>query len=189
MAKKRRPSISTRSKRSEREAIDQFFALESSPPASVADELEIRAGTFPHPDELTDEALPAILWRMLRALACMGTFILHTNHLGDRQLYARLWRNDLREESFVATPRGLQGGFFLDLVGSGSDEDHALYLRYYASPASRRLNSKNGDKLPRKQRPTYDRDQFLPKCGSPFDTGPRFHPKKWRAPKPEKYMR
>ena len=189
MAKKRRPSKPTRPKCEEREAIDQFFALESAPPAPVMDELEVRAGTFPHPDELTDEALPSTLWRMLRALAGMRTFILHTNHLGDRQLYARLWRRNLREESFVATPRGMHGGFFLDLVGSGSDEDHALYLRYHASTAARRLNAKQGEKLPRKQRPPYDRDRFLPKCGPPFDAVPPFHPKKWRAPKPEEYTR
>ena len=182
MAKKRRRAKRSSPKPSERGAIDEFFALESAPPAPVMDELEIRAGTFPHPDELPDEALPAMLWRMVRALACMRTFILHTNHLDDRALYARLWRNDLREESFVATPRGMHGGFFLDILGSGSDEDHALYLRYHATAASRRQHAKSGEKPPRKQRPPYDRDRFLPKCGLPFDAGPRFHPNKWHAP-------
>lgn len=188
MAKKRKPSKRIRPKRRESEAIAEFFAIESAPPASVLDELEIRGGTFPHPDELTDEALPAVLWRMLRALACMRTFVLHTDHLTDRQIYARLWRKDLREESFVHTPRSLSGGFFLDLVGSGSDEDHALCLRYYADLASRRRSARRGEKLPRKQRPPFNRDRFLPRCGPPFDAGPRFHPKKWRAPKPEDYI-
>ena len=182
MAKKHRPSKPTQTKRAERRAIDEFFALESAPPTPVMDELEIRAGTFPHSDELTDESLPATLWRMLRALACMRTFILHTNHLDDRSLYARLWRKDLREESFVATPCEMHGGFFLDMLGSGSDEDQALYLRYHATAASRRQHAKSGEKLPRKQRPPYDRDRFLPKCGVPFDAGPRFNPKTWRAP-------
>ena len=188
MAKKRRPSKRTEPKQSEAAAIDEFFALESAPPASVMDELEIRGCTFPHPDELTDEALPAVLWRMIRSLACMRTFVFHTDHFTDRQLYVYLWRDGLRE-SFVATPQGLNGGFFLDLIGSGSDEHHALYLRHYADTATRRRYAKRGEKLPRKQRPPFDRDRFMPKCGRPFDLGPAFNPKKWRAPKPADYLR
>ena len=102
MEKKRRPSKRTQSKPGEAAAVDEFFALESAPSASVMDELEIRGGTFPHPDELTDEALPAMLWRMICSLACMRTFVLHTDHFSDRQLYVYLWRDGLRE-SFVAT--------------------------------------------------------------------------------------
>ena len=188
MKKKRRPSKRTEPKQSEAAAIDEFFALESAPPASVMDELEIRGGTFPHPDELTDEALPAVLWRMIRSLACMRTFVIHTDHFTDRQLYVYLWRDGLRE-SFVATPQGLNGGFFLDLIGSGSDEHHALYLRHYADTATRRRYAKRGEKLPRKQLPPFDRDRFMPKCGRPFDLGPAFNPKKWRAPKPGDYTR
>ena len=186
MEKKRRPSKRTQPKPRKAAAIDEFFALESAPPTSVMDELEIRGGTFPHPDELTDEALSEMLWRIIRALACMRTFILHTDHLTDRHLYVRLWRDSLRDESFIATPRGMEGGFFLDILGD-SDADHVLYLRHYADTATRRRSAKGGEKLPRKQRPPFDRDRFTPKCGRPFDHGPTFNPKKWRAPKPTEY--
>ena len=182
MEKKRSPSKRTQPKPGEAAAIEEFFALESSPPASVMDELEIRSATFPHPDE----ALSANLWRMIRSLACMRTFIRHTDHLTDRQLYVRLWRDSLRDESFIATPRGMKGGFFLDILGD-SDADRVLYLRHYADTATRRRYAKRGEKLPRKQRPPFDRDRFTPKCGRPFDLGPAFNPKKWRAPKPTDY--
>jgi hypothetical protein len=113
MPKKRRPSKSSHaSGGSEPAAIEEFFALESAPPASVMDELELRGGAFPPPDELTDAALTGMLWRMLRSLACMGTFVRSTDHLSDRQLYERLWRDTLRDESFVATPARHEGRIF-----------------------------------------------------------------------------
>jgi hypothetical protein len=83
----------------------------------------------------------------------------------------------------------MKGGFFLDLVGSGSDDDYEIYARYYMNAAMRRFNQKQGMKLPRKQRPPFQRDRFLPKCGRPFDEGPPFDSQKWRAPKVEQYTR
>lgn len=187
MPKKRRSSKSSHDQPvSEAAAIDEFFALESAPPASVMDELELRGGTFPPPDELTDTALPAMLWRMLRSLACMGTFIRNTDHLTDRQLYVRLWRDTLREESHIPTPRGMNGGFFLSMV---PDEDYDTYARYYMSPGMRRMEEERGEKLPPKKRPPFKRDRHLPKCGRPFDEGPAFDPEKWRPPKVGDYVR
>ena len=51
------------------------------------------------PDELTDETISAKLWELLHNLAQTGFYVLHTNHLSDRELYAALWQRGLRDEA------------------------------------------------------------------------------------------
>src|SRR5439155_298942 len=48
-------------------------------------------------EEITDETLTPILWELLHNLALRGFYVLHTDHLSDRELYAELWTRGLRE--------------------------------------------------------------------------------------------
>ena len=52
----------------------------------------------------------------------------------------------------------------LDMVGSGSEEDIALYLKYYADEDERQRWAKEwpGDPVPPHEAPPFDRDRHLP---------------------------
>ena len=47
--------------------------------------------SLPPPDELADSALNAELCEVINALALMGAYLEHTDHLSDRELYLLLW--------------------------------------------------------------------------------------------------
>ena len=99
---------------------------------------------LPDPDAMDDSQLTAKLWQVIEALAGMDVFITSTDHLSDRQLYDRLWRQSLREE------KPFMPGFtdHLDLVSTGSEEDIHAWMKYYADEDTRR------DRL--KHFPDYD---------------------------------
>ena len=124
-----------------------------------------RAGFTPlPPDEITDEALAAILWKLLHELACRGFYALHTDHLSDGELYRALWRHGVREEA-ILPGKTARAAWFHDFIGSGSDEHTALWLRHYASEEDRARHARDWprDPLPPRERPPFDRDWRLPK--------------------------
>ena len=122
--------------------------------------------SFTPPKKLDDAALTAKLWEVIHALARLGTFLENTDHLSDRELYAQLWQESLRE-STPCLPPGSGWVCHLDLVGSGSDEDSDLYLRYYADERTR--EHWRGDfpepEIPPHEDPPFDRDRLLPRPG------------------------
>src|SRR5205814_1879297 len=128
------------------------------------DELQKSGVVLPPPDELTDEVLNPKLWELLHELACRGFYCLNTNHLSDREVYAALWRENLREPAFMPG-RSQTGGWFHDFVGSGSDEDTQLWLRFHADEEARERHAKlcPGDPMPTREQAPFNRDWRLPK--------------------------
>jgi hypothetical protein len=119
---------------------------------------------LPPPEELTDEALPAKLWELFHELACRGFYLLHTDHLGDRELYTKLWRENLHEPAILPGPSS-GGGWYHDFIGSGRTEEVFHWLRYYANDLEREkyaLQNPNQTLPPREQCP-FRRDRRLPK--------------------------
>lgn len=130
---------------------------------------------LPPPDTLSDEQVTTVFWRLLRVLAHMHVYVHRTDHLSDREVYAWLWSDALRE----AAPVGLKMNRHLDPLGSGDEASMAMYLRYYADDAMRHewQTSFPGDVLPERERPPHDRDRLLPKpelnpAGDQGDPGP-----------------
>src|SRR5205814_3724392 len=80
--------------------------------------------------------LTPILWELLHNLALRGFYILHTDHLNDRELYAALWERGLRDPAHLPG-RNPRGGWFHDFLGSWGEDDMQLWLRYYASDEDR----------------------------------------------------
>jgi hypothetical protein len=139
-------------------------AFEAQEESSLFDVLAKAGVALPPPDGLDDSQLTAKLWEVIDALALRRTFLLNTDHLSDRQLYAELW-NDLLRESFDLVPEELgEGFFFIDLVGSGSEEHIFLHLKHYADERDRRiwLEDWPDDPMPDHEDPPYDRDRLLP---------------------------
>ena len=137
---------------------------EEAPWTTHCQQLENASVSLPPPDSLQDEELTAKLWEVIQKLALLHVFIEQTDHLSDRELYTHLWTESLREET-KALPLTANSAYHIQMLGSGSEEDNLLYLKYYADAAFRRHWQKDfpGDPIPGHEDPPYDRDRLLPK--------------------------
>ncbi|HEX9255174.1 MAG TPA: hypothetical protein VF938_06500 [Candidatus Angelobacter sp.] len=148
---------------------------EKAPWTTHFQQLENAGVSLPPPDSLKDEEVTAKLWELIQKLALLHVFIEQTDHLGDRELYTHLWTNSLREET-KALPLAANSAYHIQLLGSCSEEDMLLYLKYYADDDFRRQWHKDwpNDPIPRHEDPRYDRDRLLPKpdYGEPTDGEP-----------------
>ena len=97
-------------------------------------------------------------------MSSLGAYLHNTNHLSDRELYSYLFHDALREPT-VLFPENPGFVYGLDVLGSGSDEDTTLYMRYHADEDYRRQWAKDFPdfEMPPRESPPYDRDKDLPK--------------------------
>lgn len=138
--------------------------LENGPFTTIFDQL-IRAGAhLPAPETLDDGRVHGVLWGVIRALADLRVFIESTDHLSDRELYAQLWHDTLREEVADVEPDE-SACCHVDLLGGWSEGDTQVFLRYYADDEWReRWRADFPDlHIPPREEPPYDRDRHLPK--------------------------
>ena len=148
---------------------------EEAPWTTHFQQLENAGVSLPPPDSLKDEELTAKLWEIIQKLALLHVFISQTDHLSDRELYTHLWTDSLREET-KAMPIVAGSAWHIELLGSYSEEDMQLFLKYYADDDFRRQWHKDWpkDPIPAHEDPPYDRDRLLPKAdyGEPTDGEP-----------------
>jgi hypothetical protein len=148
---------------------------EEAPWTTHFQQLENAGVSLPPPDSLKDEELTAKLWEIIQKLALLHVFISQTDHLSDRELYTHLWTESLREET-KAMPMAANSAYHIELLGSYSEEDMRLFLKYYADDDFRRQWHKDWpkDPIPRHEDPPYDRDRLLPKMdyGEPTEGEP-----------------
>jgi hypothetical protein len=147
----------------EEEFWGQVLAFENATWSKPFDAL-LKAGvTLPHPEELDEEELTEKLWDVINSLALLNVYLVNTDHLSDRELYEKLWNESLQEE-LVIQPNEPQYAAFLDMIGSGSEEDNSIRLKYYADEEDRRQWKSDWpeDPMPDHERPPYDRDARLP---------------------------
>ncbi len=149
------------------EVEEQFWQrivdFEKMPKGNYFQELVNAGFELTPPDAMNEAELRLRLWLLVEALAGFRVFLENTNHLNDRALYSRLWDKHLREET-VIIPLDEHSAFYVDLVGSGSDEDIQLYLRYFADDESRAqwLEDFPDYQMPTSETPPYTRDRDLP---------------------------
>ena len=143
--------------------LKHVAAYEEREESTLFDLLPQSGIPLPSPDELGDEEIGRKLWDVIHGLAQFGTFLHNTDHLSDRDLYIYLWSDALREPA-VLMPENSSYAYHIDLVGSGSEEDMHLNLKYYASNEERRqwLKDWPTDTIPDREKPPYDRDRRLP---------------------------
>jgi hypothetical protein len=144
--------------------LGTFEAFDSAEERALFDAL-IEAGVaLPPPEELDDARVSAKLWEVIHAMAGLGAFLHSTDHLSDRELYAELWRDALREPG-VLLPDHLDYAVHIDLISSGSEEDNLRRLKYYADEEERRQwREEWPDFIPDHEDPPYDRDRLLPQA-------------------------
>ena len=142
---------------------EHILAYESAPLTTRLIQLEEDGVTLPPADTLDDEALTNKLWEVIRQLAKRRVFLSCTDHLSDRELYEDL-RTDLLCQLTPDFKADEDSAWHLDVVGSGSEEDTYLYLKYYADEQWRRDWAKDfpEDEMPPHEAPPYQRDWLLP---------------------------
>lgn len=142
----------------------QVIAYEEAEAAPLFEVL-LKAGvTLPAPHQLNEAQLTVKLWEVIRTLALLGAFLEFTDHLSDRELYAKLW-NDILRQPTMLLPEEPSFACHIDMVGSGSEEDSALYLKHFAGREERERWAIEfpGDNIPDHVQPPHDRDRYLPK--------------------------
>ena len=148
----------------EEEFLRHVLEYETAEPISLMTLLENSGLQVPAPDTLDKDALKVKLKELIERMASLGAYVLHTNHLSDRELYDYLFNDGLREEA-VLFPENSSYAYMIDLTGSGSDEDNQIYLKYYADEEHRRQWAHDwpDDPLPEHKDPPFDRDRNLPR--------------------------
>ena len=147
----------------EEEFLRHVLEYETAQPISVLRLLENSGVEVSAPDTLDQDALTAKLKEVIERMGSLGAYLLHTNHLSERELYEYLYHDGLREEA-VLFPENPSYAYIIDLTGSGSDDDNQIYLKYYADEEHRRQWAQDwpDDPLPPHEDPPFDRDRFLP---------------------------
>ena len=147
----------------EEEFLRHVLEYETAAPISLMSLLANAGLEVQAPEQLDKDTLRIKLKELIERMATLGAYLLHTNHLSDRELYKYLYEDALREE-VVLFPENPSYAYMIDLTGSGGDEDNQTYLRYYADEDHRRQWAHDwpDDPLPDHEDPPFDRDRFLP---------------------------
>jgi len=147
----------------EEEFLRHVLEYETAQPISLFSMLENSGLELPLPDDLSDAELLPKLKETIDTMANLGAYLLHTDHLSDRELYEYLYNDGLREEA-VLFPENPSYAYLIDLTGSGSEEDNRLYLKYYADEEHRKqwVLDWPDDVIPDHEQPPFDRDRHLP---------------------------
>ena len=147
----------------EEEFLRHVLEYETAQPITLLSLLENAGLEIPPPADLDDTNLHAKLLEIIERMASMGAYLLHTNHLSDRELYVQLYDDSLREEA-VLFPENSSYVYMIDLTGSGSDEDNQVYLKYYADEEHRKQWAADwpDDPMPPHEDPPFNRDRHLP---------------------------
>jgi len=147
----------------EEEFLRHVLEYETAEPISLFRLLENSGPKLLVPSSLTDDDLTPKLKETVERMSSLGAYLLHTNHLSDRELYEYLYNDGLREEA-VLFPENPSYAYMIDLTGSGSEEDNQIYLKYYADAEHRIQWALDwpDDIIPDHENPPFDRDRHLP---------------------------
>ena len=147
----------------EEEFLRHVLEYETAEPISLFRLLENSGLKLLVPSSLTDDDLTPKLKETIERMSSLGAYLLHTNHLSDRELYEYLYNDGLREEA-VLFPENPSYAYMIDLTGSGSEEDNQIYLKYYADAEHRIQWALDwpDDIIPDHENPPFDRDRHLP---------------------------
>ena len=147
----------------EEEFLRHVLEYETAEQISLLRLLENAGLQVTPPESLEDDVLKIKLKEIIDRMGSVGAYLVHTNHLSDRDLYQYLYHEALREET-VLFPENPSYAYMIDLTGSGSEDDNQTYLKYYADEEYRRQWAHDwpDDRMPEHEEPPFDRDRFLP---------------------------
>jgi len=130
--------------------LRHVLALEEEPTTTIREQLAARG-----------QEVPGDLWSLIAGLAELNIVIAHTDHLDDQTLFERLL-GYLDEGGLGADDPNTVT--YVDIIGSGSEEDTTLFLRYYATDEDRELWKRElpDEDIPPREGLPFDRDRLLP---------------------------
>jgi hypothetical protein len=140
----------------------RVLSFEQAPRTTLFLQLIDLGVEMPDPKEMNEDKLESKLSEVIYRLAELKTYIESTGHLSDRELYTMLWSDILHQGTVLlhddATCRRI------DLIGSGSEQDTFLWLKYYADEESRSAWIKQfpDSEMPPHEDPPYSRDHQMP---------------------------
>jgi hypothetical protein len=135
--------------------------IEDGPTTTIFEQLVAGGVELPPPPALADENVHAKIWEIIAELAQRTIYLDHTDHLGDRELYAKLWNDILREEVPMFNEFGNN---FVQVLRPDDEADMKTYLKFFADDT---VQSAWGEEdpefvLPDRETPPYNRDALLP---------------------------
>jgi len=149
-------------------------AYETAPWVPEAELLKRDGIMLPQPDELDEDEISALLWRIIESMAKRNTFFYHTDHLSDRAFYTKIWGEVLHEptkdytavldeDELTELYAWVHGIDMCDM--SDASEELVLYWRYYADEQTRKEDAElyPDMTMPPSEPCPYDRDRFLPR--------------------------
>jgi hypothetical protein len=149
------------------DALYQEFArkmalIEDGPTTTNFDQLTAAGIQLPEPGSIPDADMRTKLWEVLAGLAKLRVYLENTDHLSDRELYAKLWHEILRTEVPAIDEIGFDN--CVQLLSSGDDAENFTYLKYFADAEWRRfwLEDNPDCVMPPQEDPPYKRDCLLP---------------------------
>jgi len=154
--------------RIEEQFLESVLAFERAEQVTHKELLARDGVALPAPDEMSDDELALKLIEIMHAMANRRTYLENTNHLSERELYTHLWRETLNEWTPDLPPES-EMNCHIDILGGCSEEDIALYLKYYADDETRARWAEDSPdmEIPQHEDPPYDRDRHLPKPSPP----------------------
>ena len=148
--------------------LEQFWtdvvAFESAPKRPLTQLLAKSGFDLPPARQLTEPALRRTLRALIRRLAGWKYYLVHTDHLSDRDLYTLLREDVLTQPDSELPPETAASMIFdLALFDRGLPPG-TTFLRYYADQQMRRDMARElaPDELPEHTDPSFDRDRRLP---------------------------
>ncbi|MEE8460430.1 MAG: hypothetical protein V3S08_11170 [Phycisphaerales bacterium] len=148
--------------------LEQFWtdvvAFESAPKRPLTQLLAKSGFDLPPAPQLSGPALRRTLRALIRRLARWKYYLVHTDHLSDRDLYTLLREDVLTQPDSELSPESAASMIFdLALFDRGLPPG-TTFLRYYADQQMRRDMARElaPEKLPEHTDPPFDRDRRLP---------------------------
>lgn len=135
------------------------YDLEEAPFTTNLRQLEEIGVDVPDHLVLEDEETGAVIDSIVAGLARIGVFLLHTDHLDDRELLALLGRRILREP-VRDVPPGVGSREWIDLAGG---LDRSAFLAVHADDAEREAARAAGESVPVRIGRRANRDHRLPR--------------------------
>ena len=144
--------------------VDPIDSFDAGPSLTGFELLQQEGLHIRPPGAITADQIRGCLWEMIYALAARRIFLSNTNHLDDRELYQWLHDEWLRRSN-PDLPIESDCDYRVDILGTGSDADNQLWLRYYADEVFREIWARDfpEDSVPPCETAPFDRDRFLPR--------------------------
>lgn len=146
-----------------KEFARKMMLFEEGPTTTNFEQLTAAGVQLPEPDSIPDADIRTKVWEVLAGLTKLRVYLDHTDHLSDRELYAKLWHDTLRTDVPAIDEIGFSNHVQL-LQADGTEPETSIYFRYFADEEWRRDWVKEDPTyaMPPHENPPFNRDCLLP---------------------------